>query len=156
MPVLPTDQRIVERNDPDHPCGASEVRWIGDPGGLSQFGAFEEILQPGSRSSLKHWHMAEDEMIYVLAGEVTVIEGEAVTTLKPGDAAAFPAGREVGHFLQNRSAAPCKYLVVGTRAPADVITYPDHGRRCVRMRALPDDIWLDDAGAPASSPYRDP
>jgi uncharacterized cupin superfamily protein len=63
------------------------------------------------------------------------------------------AGDPVGHFLENRSAAPTRYLVVGTRAPLDTITYPDHDRVCHRDRSLPDDIWTDGAGRPASSPY---
>lgn len=92
-------------------------------------------------------------MVYVLAGEVTVTEGEVVTTLGAGDAAAFPAGVALGHFLENRGAAPCKYLVIGTRAATDVITYPDTGSQCVRVRALTDDIWIDQDGRPAQSPY---
>ena len=155
MPIVTADKMIVERNAPDHLCGASEVRRIGDAGGLGQFGVFQEILEPGSRSSLRHWHMAEDEMIYVLSGEVLVVEGDTTAQLGPGDAATFPAGNAAAHFVHNRSSAPCKYLVVGTRAPVDIITYPDHGRRCVRIRALPGDLWIDEQGAPTLSPYRD-
>jgi uncharacterized cupin superfamily protein len=155
VPIITPDRMLVERNGPDHPCGASEVRWIGDPGGLTQFGAFEETLQPGSRSSLRHWHLAEDEMIHVLAGEVAVVEGDDVAVLKPGDAATFPAGVARGHFLENRSGEPCRYLVVGTRAETDVITYPDSGKRCVRVHALEEDLWIDTAGKPTTSPYRD-
>lgn len=155
MPIITPDKMVIERNDNDHPCGASEVRWIGDPGGLTQFGAFEEVLDPGSRSALKHWHLAEDEMVYVLSGEVTVTEGLQVTILRPGDAATFPAGVEHGHYLENRSAEPCRYLVVGTRAETDVITYPDTAKRCVRVRSLENDLWIDCAGNPTQSAYRD-
>lgn len=49
--------------------------------------------------------------------------------------------------------APTRYLVVGTRAPVDTITYPDHDRVCHRDRSLPDDIWTDRASRPAQSPY---
>lgn len=153
MPIITPGRRLVETNGPDHPCGASEVRWISEPGGLTQFGAFEEILQPGSRSSIRHWHLAEDEMVYVLAGEVVVVEGNALTTLAEGDAATFPAGVEQGHFLENRGTGPCKYLVIGTRAATEVITYPDTGTKCIRVRALPDDVWINADGTPGQSPY---
>jgi uncharacterized cupin superfamily protein len=155
MPIITPDKMVIERNDDDHPCGPSEVRWIGDPGGLTQFGAFEEILEPGSRSALKHWHLAEDEMIYVLSGEVTVVEGQEVTLLGAGDAATFPAKVEVGHCIENRSSEPCRYLVVGTRAETDVITYPEAGKRCVRVRSLESDLWLDVMGHPTRSAYQD-
>lgn len=92
-------------------------------------------------------------MVYVLEGRVTLVEGTAETILRPGDAATFRAGDAVGHFLENRSDAPTRCLVVGTRAAADRITYPDHDRVCRRDRALPDDIWTDGAGNPAASPY---
>ncbi len=119
-------------------------------GGLTQFGAFVEVLQPGSRSSRSHWHSAEDELVYVLAGEITLVEGEAATTLVAGDAATFKAVVSVGHYLENRSGAPTRCLVVGTRAPVDRITYPLHDRVCLRDRSQPDDVWTDLAGNPVA------
>jgi len=121
---------------------------------LTQFGALIETLPPGSRSSIKHWHSAEDEMVYVLEGEATLIEGDAEIRMRPGDAATFKAGEAVGHYLVNRGTVPVRCLVVGTRAPVDVITCPDHARVCFRDRSLPDDIWTDAAGRPASNPHR--
>lgn len=153
MPVIPADKMIVEDAPADGACGPSRVMWISEAGGITQFGAFIEILPPGSRSSLMHWHSDEDEMIFVLDGEVTLNEGGALAVLRPGDAATFRAGEPVGHFLENRSGSPTRCLVVGTRAPLDRITYPDHDRVCLRDRSLPDDIWTDGAGNPARSPY---
>jgi uncharacterized cupin superfamily protein len=46
-------------------------------------------------------------------------------------------------------------MVVGTRAPVDHITYPDHDRVMLRDRSLPDDLWSDTAGNAADSPYKD-
>ncbi len=154
MTVVTPDRMVVEEMGADHPCGPSRILSIGEAGGLTQFGAFIEILPPGSRSSIKHWHSAEDEMAYVLEGEVTLVEGETETVLRPGDAATFKAGHPVGHVLANRGAAPVRYLMVGTRAALDRITYPDHDRVCHRDRSLPDDIWTDGRGNPADSPYR--
>jgi uncharacterized cupin superfamily protein len=153
MPVITPDRFLAEE---DHAEGSSEPNrtlWISEAGELTQFGAFIEVLQPGSRSSIKHWHSCEDELVYVLEGEVTVIEGSEVSQLRAGDAATFKAGVPVGHFLENRSNAPTRCLIVGTRAPVDRITYPDHDRVCLRDRSLPDDIWTDSEGNPADSPY---
>jgi uncharacterized cupin superfamily protein len=98
---------------------------LGDAAGLTQFGAHLERLPPGARSSLRHWHEAEDELVYVLEGEVVLVE-DAETTLRAGDAAGWKAGAPVGHCLENRSAAPAVYLTVGTRSHHDVVHYPDH------------------------------
>jgi uncharacterized cupin superfamily protein len=152
MPVITPDRFIVEENTVDGSREPDRTLWISQAGGLTQFGAFVEVLQPGSRSALKHWHSTEDEMVYVLEGEITVVEGNEETLLRTGDAVTFRAGVPVGHCLENRSAAPTRCLVVGTRAPVDRITYPDHDRICLRDRSLPDDLWTDAAGDPAMPP----
>ncbi len=99
---------------------------LGEQAGLSQFGVHLERLPPGSRSSFRHWHETEDEFVYVLQGEVVLIEDEE-TTLRAGDAAAWKAGFPVGHCLENRSDAVAQFLVVGTRARHGVVHYPDYG-----------------------------
>lgn len=153
MTVVTPDRMIQEDGSPDSPCGPNRTFWISEVGGLTQFGAFVEVLPPGSRSSIKHWHRSEDEMVYVLEGLVTLIEGDREVTLRPGDAATFRAGEAVGHCLENRGETASKCLVVGTRAPVDTITYPDHDRVCYRDRSLPEDVWTDSRGNPANSPY---
>ncbi len=97
---------------------------IGNAGGLTQFGAHIETLPPGSRSSFRHWHETEDEMVLVLDGEVVLVE-DTETVLRAGEAACWPAGSRVGHCLENRSAVDARYLVVGTRNVQDIIHYPD-------------------------------
>lgn len=144
---------ILEEEGADHPCGPTRLHWISAAGGLTQFGAFIETLPPGSQSSIKHWHSNEDEMIYVLDGSVTLLEGDMETPLHAGDAATFRAGDPVGHCLENRSTTPTRYLVVGTRAPVDTITYPDHDRIYHRDRLQSTTVWTDAAGNPTSNPY---
>ena len=121
MPVVSDPPR--ESGAPDL-LGPFSAILLSDGGGLTQFGAFTETLPPGSASSRHHWHAAEDEFIYVLSGCVTLLEGTAVTEMGPGDAATFKAGAAVGHHLENRSATPVTYLVVGTRSRRDVVHFP--------------------------------
>ena len=47
-------------------------------------------LPPGNWSSQRHWHSHEDEFVYVLEGELTLIEDDGETVLRAGDCAAFP------------------------------------------------------------------
>lgn len=154
MSVITPDQMLVEIES-DRQCGERQTHWISEPGKLTQFGAFVQHLPPGSRTSIKHWHSAEDEMVYVLDGAATLVEGDVETVLSAGDAATFPAGVALGHAIENRSAAPLVILVVGTRAAVDQITCPDHDRICHRDRALPHDVWTDMTGRPAANPYSD-
>lgn len=98
---------------------------IGDAGGLTQFGVNLLQLPPGAASSQRHWHSAEDEFVYVVAGEVTLVTDKGEETLRAGDCAAFPKGSEDGHQLINKSLALAVCLEVGTRSGVDVCTYSD-------------------------------
>jgi uncharacterized cupin superfamily protein len=109
----------------DAPCLERQRQALGDAGGLSQFGVNLLVLEPGVWSSQRHWHSAEDEFVWVLEGEVTLITDAGEEVLQPGDCAAFPAGKADGHHLVNRTNANVKVLEVGTRSVEDRCVYPD-------------------------------
>jgi uncharacterized cupin superfamily protein len=121
--IIRKDQAPADRESEDQ-----ESLRYSDAGGLTQFGAYVQTLQPGPRSSDRHWHEEEDEFLYVLSGEATVVEEDGEHTLRPGDAACWPAGTANAHQVINRSGAPCTYLIFGTRMARDVVHYPDTGR----------------------------
>lgn len=114
-------------------AGRSSLR-LGDAGGLTQFGVNLVTLAPGAMSSLRHWHLHEDEFVMVTEGECTLVQDAGETVMRAGDCAAFPAGVADGHHFINRSAAVARFLVVGTRAPREVATYSDVDLR-VEMEA---------------------
>jgi uncharacterized cupin superfamily protein len=98
-------------------------------GGLTQFGAYLDTLDPGAWSSHRHWHSAEDEFIYLLSGTATLRDDNGMTDLFPGDAVCWRHGDPNGHHLTNRGDVPARWLIVGSRCKGDICTYPDDGRR---------------------------
>ena len=76
---------------------------LGNLAGLSQFGVNLTRLKPGAASALRHWHENEDEFVYVLEGELVLVEDDGETILRRGDAAGFKAGIANGHHLVNKS-----------------------------------------------------
>ena len=98
---------------------------LSDAGGLTQFGAFVEILAPGGQTSLRHWHEAEDEFLYVLSGHPTLIEDDGPRRLAPGDCACWPAGVANAHCLRNDTDTPATLFIAGTRLAEDAAHYPD-------------------------------
>ena len=100
--------------------------------GLTQFGVNICTLKPGAASSQRHWHEEEDELVYMLKGEVVLCEDGSKTVLKPGDAAAWKANVANGHCLINRSTQDAVFLEVGTRAAADRAYYSDIDMKVVR------------------------
>jgi uncharacterized cupin superfamily protein len=108
--------------------GMSSTARLSEDGGLTQFGTYIETLQPGSRSSERHWHEQEDELVYMLSGTAILVENDGEHVMEPGDTACWPAGVANAHHLVNRSDSPCAYLIVGTRVTQDVCHYPDSGK----------------------------
>lgn len=123
-------------------AGRSSLR-LGAAGGLTQFGVNLVILAPGAMSSLRHWHLAEDEFVMVLEGTCTLIDDTGAHPMGPGDCAAFPAGNTNGHHFVNQTDQPARFLVVGSRAPHEVATYSDV------------DLRLEMAGTEVSFTYKD-
>jgi uncharacterized cupin superfamily protein len=109
----------------DRPCLARARRALGDAGGLSDFGVNLLELPPGSWSSQRHWHSGHDEFVWVLSGEVILVEDGGETILRAGDCATFAKNSGNGHHLINRSGATATVLEVGTRSDDDVCTYSD-------------------------------
>ncbi|EDZ46639.1 cupin domain-containing protein [Leisingera daeponensis] len=106
-------------------CKGRSVQPLGDPGGLSQFGVNIVRLEPGAMSSLRHYHMEQDEFVMVTEGSCTLIDDQGAHEMQPGDCAAFPAGEANGHHLVNRSDKPAAFLVVGTRTSTETGFYSD-------------------------------
>ena len=120
---LPKD--LVDPIKPELFAGNHEGR-LGKLVGLTQFGANHVMLDPGSISSLRHWHEAEDEFVYVLTGKLTLIDENGEHELEAGSFVGFPAGEPNAHHLVNTSDAPAVFLAVGSRRPgAETIHYPD-------------------------------
>ena len=105
-------------------AGRSSLR-LGDAGGLTQFGVNIVILAPGAKSSLRHWHLNEDEFVMVTQGECTMVTDGGPQVMRVGDCAAFPAGVADGHNFINHTGTEARFLVVGTRAKTEMATYSD-------------------------------
>ena len=105
--------------------GGRHKQALGDAVGLTQFGVNIARIKPGASTALRHWHEQEDEFIYMLEGELVLIEDDGETVLKPGDAAGFKSGSGIAHKLINRSSRDAVYFEVGTRAKSERVHYPD-------------------------------
>ena len=114
-----------------------EKRPLGDLFGIKNFGVNLTRLVPGGESALLHRHSRQDEFIYILEGQPTLITDDAETLLRPGSCAGFPAGG-TAHQLVNRSDADVVYLEVGDRTPGDEGSYP---RDDIQAALGPDGGW---------------
>jgi len=132
----------------DAPCAERIRQRLGNAGGLKDFGVNLMRLPPGNWSSQRHWHSHEDEFVYVLEGELTLIEDDGETLLRAGDCAAFPKGTGDGHHMINRGTATAVYLEAGSRHPADLTTCSDIDLKSANA----DGRWRRKDGTPYSEP----
>src|SRR5882757_10669594 len=109
----------------DEPCNGHTYQRLGRAAGLTLFGVNLSVILPGVWSSQRHWHSHEDEFVWVVEGELTLVTDAGEEILGPGDCAAFKAGDPDGHHLVNRSDRPAKVLEVGNSDPRDRCVYPD-------------------------------
>jgi uncharacterized cupin superfamily protein len=100
-------------------------RKLGDAAGGERLGASLYELPAGKKAWPYHWHTANEEALYVLAGEGSLRYDDEMLRLEPGDYVAFPTGREHAHRVVNDSDETLRYLVVSEMREPDVLGYPD-------------------------------
>lgn len=108
-------------------------RNLGNAFGLTNFGVNLTCLAPGAISSVRHTHTRQDEFIYVLEGNPSLVTNQGATRLAPGMCAGFKAGNGDAHHLRNETQEEVWYLEVGDRLPGDTVTYPDDDLAAVEL-----------------------
>jgi uncharacterized cupin superfamily protein len=101
-----------------------EKRALGDVFQLKALGVNHTTIAPGGESALLHRHGKQEELIYVLAGEPTLITDDGEMVLRPGMCAGFPANGHA-HQLVNRTDADVIFLDIEARSVGDQVTYPN-------------------------------
>lgn len=143
--AIRADQAPARTKSSNYPEPFASRMWgrtkrpLGDVFGLKNFGVNLTTLAAGAVSALRHGHSFQDEFIYILEGEPTLVTGTGETALRPGMCAGFPSGGADAHMLVNRTARPCVYLEVGDRTPGDRVSYPDDD---IVAEASKDGSWL--------------
>lgn len=112
MPKIDISKLETRVGSPNYPpafkpaCAGRHKTPLGNSVGLSQFGVNLTRLEPGAATSILHWHEQEDEFVYIVQGEATLIETDGgETVLKAGDCAGWKANVPVGHCIVNRTKA---------------------------------------------------
>ena len=104
---------------------------VGVQAGARELGASVYELDPGAVGSPLHVHHANEELLLVLDGTLSLRGPDGTQLLSAGAVVAFPRGKDGAHSLINRSDAPVRYLVVSTTSRPDIVEYPDTGATLV-------------------------
>lgn len=90
-----------------------------------QLGCSLYELDPGDRSWPYHYHTANEEAVYVLAGTGLLRGDDGEYALREGEFVALPADESGGHQIVNDGESVLRYLMVSTMTEPDVTIYPE-------------------------------
>ncbi len=101
---------------------------LGSAAGGEKLGCSLYEVPPGRRAWPYHYHLANEEAIYVLEGSGTLRIGGDEIRVSASDYVALPARAEGAHQLINSSETILRYLCFSTMVEPDVMVYPDSGK----------------------------
>lgn len=106
---------------------------------LEQLGACLLSLPPDHRAGPLHWHQHEEELFFVLSGELVArelwpdAERYREYPLAAGELVAYPPGTRIAHQSHNRGGAVATYLALSHRwNDHEIAVYPDSGKTQLR------------------------
>lgn len=105
--------------------------------GGQALGCSAYVLAPGAMSWPFHYHAANEEALFILAGEGELRLGDDRWPLRARDYVALPAGPAHAHQLCNTGTLPLEYLCMSTMVPVDVTVYPDSDKLAVFAGSAP-------------------
>ena len=112
--------------------GSTAFRLLGRYGGGSQVGVGIDVLAPGQYSNRFHYHLREEEHVFILKGSATLILGSRRYIMKERDYCCFPAGQKAGHHLFNHTRSKCLFMTIGDNHADDIACFPNTGKARIR------------------------
>jgi uncharacterized cupin superfamily protein len=112
--------------------GATTFKRLGQYGGGSQVGVGIDIMKPGQYSNRFHYHLREEEHVFILKGSATLVLGNRRYVMKERDYCCFPAGQRAGHHLFNHTEENCVFMTIGDNNPDDIACFPNSGKARIR------------------------
>jgi uncharacterized cupin superfamily protein len=109
--------------------------WLAHHAGAERLGASLYEIGPGQATFPYHWHAANEELLLVLRGSVTLRTPEGTRRVREGEVVAFPRGERGAHQLVNRGGEPARLIVFSEMRGPDICVYPDAGKVGVREQA---------------------
>ncbi|MQA75564.1 MAG: cupin domain-containing protein [Solirubrobacterales bacterium] len=101
---------------------------IGRQAGAEHLGGSLYELAPGSAPFPMHYHLGNEELLVVIAGEPSLRTPAGERRLAEGEVVAFPAGEGGAHQVVNRGEDPVRVLLVSEMNAPDVVVRPESNK----------------------------
>lgn len=114
-------------------------RWRGTSlayrAGSEHLGASIYEIDPGNATFPYHYHLANEELLFVLKGRPHLRTPDGWRQLDEGEVVAFPVGERGAHQVANRSTLPVVVVMISEMVAPEIGVYPDSGKIGVREHA---------------------
>jgi len=119
--------------------GSTAFKRLGRYGGGSQVGVGIDVLKAGQYSNRFHYHLKDEEHVFILKGSATLVLGARKYVMKERDYCCFPAGQKAGHHLYNHTGENCVFMTIGDNHADEIVVFPKTGKARVRAtgRTIP-------------------
>jgi uncharacterized cupin superfamily protein len=107
---------------------------IGHQLGTERVGLSYWRIPAGQVAYPYHFHLAEEEVLVLLEGDLALRMPHGWTRVRRGDCVRFPPGEEGAHQLVNDGEVEARFLAISTHGQPDVVLYPDEGKICAAER----------------------
>jgi uncharacterized cupin superfamily protein len=101
---------------------------LGHQLGSERVGASLWELPVGQAAYPYHYHLAEEELVIVLAGTPTLRTPDGWRELEEGEVVRFARGELGAHQLVNHSEEAVRFIAVSTHGDPDIVLYPDSNK----------------------------
>ena len=129
----------IFESDFDESGGREGFRWRGSSlayrAGSERLGASIYEIEPGNSSFPYHYHLANEELLFVLKGRPHLRTPAGWQQLAEGEVVAFPIGERGAHPLANKTEEPVRFVMVSEMVSPEIAIYPDSGKVGVREHA---------------------
>lgn len=98
---------------------------IGYELGLQLIGASLWEVDSGQAAYPYHFHYADEEIVIVLEGRLTLRTPEGERGLEEGEVIRFPVGEQGAHQILNRGKTAARFLAISSHGRPDVVVFPD-------------------------------
>jgi uncharacterized cupin superfamily protein len=125
---VPNLKRVEFDDDHEHDGFTIRRVRLGPQVGVERVGASLWELPPGQAAYPYHFHLAEDEILILLEGGLSLRTPEGWRELEEGDVVGFPVGEAGAHQIVNRTDSTARFLAVSNSGAVEAVVQVDAGK----------------------------
>lgn len=101
---------------------------LGAQAGAEHLGLSLYELEPGSAAFHMHFHLDNEELLVVVAGEPSLRTPEGERRLAEGEVVSFAVGESGAHQVVNRTETPVRILILSEMNWPEIVVRPESGK----------------------------